>query len=277
MRLASPEARRRRNMRGSFSLWDLGVISVVVIFLGAWFLFAHTGERGRIIRCTGNFNALGEATRAFADDHDDSLPAAAIDLTYLGGGITSWDTQLAPYLEPRLRKAKSVYEEHLLWPGSQHHLFCPSDPIERPNPRSYAMSWRRWLYGWPPAPQDLAGVGMMWNQATISKFLDEALAKKAVEHPDLLPRVKRSVAPDPAHTLLYTEYIAPGNIMGRGICSHVGSVRAQQEAFNGDSSRFHFGKFNYLMLDGHVELLSAPQTEGSDGKSHNIWTINPDD
>ncbi|HEV2329992.1 MAG TPA: H-X9-DG-CTERM domain-containing protein [Verrucomicrobiae bacterium] len=268
----------RRAIHGSFTLWDLIAVLFVVVLLGVWFVFAHTGERGRIIRCTANLKVLGEVTQSFANDHNDGIPAATIDTTYMnGGGVISWDTQLAPYLEPRLAQAKSVYEKSLVWPAGQHHLACPSDPIKRPNPRSYAMSWRRWLYGWPPASEDKAGVGVTWNKATISRFLDSDLAQRAAKHPELLPRLQLSVISDPDQTMLFTELIQQPNMVGRIVCTQVGYVQAQKEAFNGDSSHFHFGKFNYLMADGHVELLSGSKTDGSDGKSHNIWIINPGD
>lgn len=268
----------KRSVRGSFSMWDLFAILMVLAIFGLWFVFAHTGERGRIYTCTNNLRLLGQATLSFANDHDDGLPAATIDTRYMkGGSLINWDTQLGPYIEPRLAQAKSVYEKNLLWPVVQQRLLCPSDPFKRVNPRSYAMSWRRWLYGWPPTPRDGAGVGVMWNQNTISKFLDPDLAQKAITNRDLLPLLKLSIVPDPAHTLLFSEFISPDNRLWSSTCGTINCVDAQKQAFNGNSSHFHFGKFNYLMADGHVELLSASQTDGSDGESRNIWNINPGD
>lgn len=265
---------RKRKVRGSFSLWDLAAILVVLVVFGIWFVFEHTGERGRIARCAGNLKMLGEATQSYANDHNDGLPAAVIGI---GKQIISWDTALAPYLEPGMAKAKSQYDKRRLAENVSSYFVCPSDPIKRNNPRSYAMSGRHVEDKWPATAEDKTGVGMFWNKHTISTYLDKDLARKAMENPDLLPRIKQSMLPDPAHTLLYTELISPNNHMGFNRDARVMGINQQKEGFHGDSSHFHFGKFNYLMADGHVELLFAKQTQGRYGKSHNIWTINAED
>jgi prepilin-type processing-associated H-X9-DG protein len=266
-------------IRGSFTVWDLIAILVVTGVFGGWFVFAHSGERGHIARCAGNLKALGEATQAYANDHNDGLPAAVIDTRAMGaeGQVTCWDMALAPYLEPRLAKAKSIYEQNQLWPAVQPYLVCPSDPFKRAEPRCYAMATRIMQAGWPPSPQDMTGVGVVWNKQFVSALLGQEMAGDALKNPDLLPRLKRSLLPDPANTLLLTELIAPGNHLRRGPYADVNDANVQEESFNGDSSSFHFGKFHYLMADGHVKLLTGPQTDGSDGQSRNIWTINAED
>src|ERR1700739_3568896 len=86
----------RRAVRGSFTLWDLLALLVVVALWGTWFAFNHLGERGRIHRCAGNLEELGAAMKSFANDHDDSLPAAGIELE---NTKLSWDMDLFPYLK----------------------------------------------------------------------------------------------------------------------------------------------------------------------------------
>ena len=39
-----------------------------------------------------------------------------------------------------------------------------------------------------------------------------------------------------------------------------------------EQQRFHLGRLNYLMVDGHVELLSPLQTGSFDGTA-GIWTV----
>jgi prepilin-type processing-associated H-X9-DG protein len=255
-------------------MWDLIAILVVAGFVLGWFAFEHSGERGHVARCARNLKGLGEATQVYANDHSDGLPAAVINMG--AGGIT-WDMELAPYLRPGAAKAKSLYDRERLIEQKRPWLVCPSDFLPRANPRSYAMSARYMMYGWPPRPDDKTGVGLFWDKNSVTVILGKDMAESALKNHDLLPRFKRSMLPDPANTLWLTELISPDNGLRRSACSEVAGVNQQEEYFEGDSSHFHFGKFNYLMADGHVELLTGAQSDGSAGKRHNIWTINPGD
>ncbi len=259
--------------RGSFSMWDLLAVIVVLLILGAWFGFTHTGERGRITQCASNLEALGRATQSFANEHQDGLPEACVRV----GKLETWDTALMPYLDPALAKAKSVYDKRRFVAAVQKYFVCPSDPFQGLNHRSYAMAGRNMRFGWPPTSHDETGVGVVWDKNTISILHDDGLEENAASNPDLLPRMKQSVLLDPAHTLLLTELIDPGNGLERPGGSVIFSVGAQQKMVNGDDRHFHFGKFIYLMTDGHVKLLKKSQTDGSDGVSANIWTINTGD
>jgi prepilin-type processing-associated H-X9-DG protein len=53
-------------------------------------------------------------------------------------------------------------------------------------------------------------------------------------------------------------------------------VSQQQGFFQDNSTKFHGGRFNYLMIDGHVELLSPLQTGSFDGTS-GIWSLKEKD
>jgi prepilin-type processing-associated H-X9-DG protein len=273
MKLNPQGAGSRETIRGSFTIWDLIAIMVVLVVFGGWFAFQHTGERGRIAQCTSNLKTLGEAIQSFANEHQNELPAANINM----GELNSWDMMLTPYLNPKLATAKSVYEKNQLLPPAQIYFFCPSDPVKRTNPRSYAMGGRDMHYGWPPTSDDRTGVGLFWDAGTVSILHDNELAESATKNPDLLPRMKQSLLQDPANTLLLTELIGEDNSLRRGALTRVFEVNDQRKSFNGDVSHFHHGKFNYLMNDGHVELLTGQQTLGGDGQSGNIWTINAGD
>lgn len=255
-------------------MWDLIAILVILAFLAGWFAFTHSGERGRIIQCAANLKGLDEATESYARDHEDGLPVAAI---VLSTNNVTWDMDLYPYLAPGLANAKSAYDKRQLMNACRRHFVCPSDPIERANPRSYALAGRDMHYGWPPASDDKTGIGIIWDKGSVAALPDDSFEKRAAENPDLLPRIKHSLLPDPNETLLLTEFIDPDNIMGRTTSTVVFTPEEQQRSLAGYDPIFHFKKFNYLMADGHVELLSAKQTTVRDGKSHNIWTINPDD
>ena len=258
----SPQARLDNRELAGFSRVDLAVVVAVAALLAAWFGFSHSGERGRIARCARNLGVLGEAIDSYANDHNDGIPAGAINL---GGAKTTWDVELFRYLEARLAKASGAYEKRQLLLAAQPFFFCPSDPVQRGgHPRSYAMAARDMAYGWPPGPDDKTGVGLFWASSTLS-VLDEGLAQRSVKDPELLPRLQRSVLPEPAGTLLLTELMAPDNLMAEGPRARVFGVGEQEAVFK-QAPGLHRGRFNYLMADGHVAWLTRLQTGGQGGR-----------
>lgn len=257
----------------AFSRTDLAVFVFIILLLGAWFLRGHTGEQARITRCANNLMVLGQAMHDYAGDHQNELPAAVIDL---GATHISWDTRLFPYLmtnpEPATNDAAKPQQLHKI----AHWFFCPSDSLHHDKlPRSYAMAEHDMtLNDWPPSPHSYSGPGLFWDSFWITNVLSADQAERATLNPDLLPKIKLSDIPAPADTLLLTEYINRINdLQGMGY-ARVGSVNDQKAAFHGDSSSFHYGKFNFLMVDGHVEFLSGEQT-GSPGGRSGIWSIRP--
>ncbi len=243
----------------------------VAALLAAWFGFSHSGERGRTARCARNLAMLGQAIESYASDHTDGLPAGAINLEK---AKTSWDMDLLAYLRPDLARSSGAYEKRQLLLAAQPFFFCPSDPVPRGgHPRSYAMAARDMAYGWPPGPDDKTGVGLLWDGSTLS-VLGEDLAQKAIKDAELLPRLQQSVLPDPAGTLLLTELMVPNNTMAGLVSARVFSVSEQEAVFK-QAPGLHWGRFNYLMADGHVAWLTRLQTggEGGRGSPAGIWTI----
>jgi hypothetical protein len=256
-----------KTKRDGFSRVDLFAVIFLVVFLSFWFCLNHLGERGRIVRCAGNLAMLGKAMQNYANDHDDMLPPAEI---WLQKASVSWDTKIFPYLEPGLLKTSN----DKLFTKGERFFFCPSDPAPHNGvPRSYAMPANDMKpENWPPGPNSATGVGLWWDGNTTPLLL----GKDAKGHPDSLPGVKLSVLPSPADTLMLTDFIDNQNVMGSINQTVVWGVVQQQSFFRGDASNFHFGKFNYLMDDGHVELLSPLQT-GTPDRYGGIWTIKKGD
>jgi prepilin-type processing-associated H-X9-DG protein len=263
---------RLQGVRGGFSLTDMIVISVLFVLLGGWFVFTHSGERARIARCAGNLQVLGQAMGNYANANNDEIPPAAVSLPKVK---TSWDLELAPYVKPGAAKMYSAYDKKQQL-AAWHSLFlCPSDHLSRPQPRSYAMSAHNMDF-WPPGPDDPTGLGLLWNSATLMR-LGSAVVKSNFDSPELLPRLKLSLVPQPADTVLLTEFPAQNNRLAGISGTSVSDVRDQQQGLHAQSSKFHRGRFNYLMVDGHVELLSALQTGDLGGGPAGIWTIKSED
>jgi len=253
----------------AFSRVDLCAVVAVVTLLGGWLAVFYSGENGRSTRCAWNLSAMGKAMEHYADDHGDALPAAGINL---GKTQVTWDTKLIPYLEPKLAQSGS---EQLFARVPQHFL-CPSDRVShKGTPRSYAMSGHDMRPDhWPPGDDSTTGVGLYWTKAKTSGLLGDTNA--ALQNPELLPALKRSALQDPANTILITELIDPMNLLGSLGSPTVSGASQQRRFLKENAGAFHVGRFNYLLADGHVELLSPLQTGSFDGTA-GIWTLKKGD
>ena len=255
--------RYRRTGSRAFSRIDLLAVIGVTLWLGVWWGWGHSGERGRVARCAANLSALGQAMQACANENGEALPAAGINLPKFQ---SSWDLKLFAYLEPGLAKVKSEQ----FFDRAPRFFCCPSDTVPRSGgARSYAMSANDMQPAhWPPGPDSATGLGLEWNRDTVLSLLDGA----ALQNPEKLPVVKLSSVPAPADTLLLTELVDPANVMLGISPATVRGTASQARAFKDGGRQFHGGRFNYLMVDGHVELLSPLQTGALDG-SRGIWTL----
>jgi prepilin-type processing-associated H-X9-DG protein len=250
----------------AFSRVDLLALVFLVVLLGAWLVVTHVGAIGRQVRCASNLSALGRAMHNYANEHDGSLPAATLSW---GGKQSSWDLKLLPYLMPGLAKANSGE----LFADAPRWIRCPSDisgnATQGRTPRSYAMSGNDMSPShWPLGPESATGVGLVWNESTATSLVGPDVI------PEELPGLKLPIVSAPARTALLTELIDPNNVMGTIQTATVFNAFQQQAFFNVKTNfdYCHRGEFNYLMVDGHVERLSALQA-GSLGGGGGIWSI----
>ena len=242
-------------MKSQFSRMDLIVAVAVVATLIAWFGFSHAGERGRIAQCAENLKALGTAMHAYANDHVDGLPAAGISLEEIK---ISWDEELFPYLDSGHAKSSGSAAKGQLLLAAAPRLVCPSDTLPRGgHPRTYAMAGRDMALNWPPASGDNTGVGVWWDRRSILELLNDDAWIAAQKRPDLLPKLKQSVLPAPAGTLLLSEFVVAENKVGNVARTRV-VLTDQQTMMHDTSLQFHFGKINYLMASssrfGHFAI-----------------------
>ena len=233
-------------------------LSVLLLLL---FGLGRIGERGRVIKCQANLMALGNAVQSFALEHSDALPPAVIETKQM-----VWDSQIVPYLPFNLVKK-----------GIDPVFKCPSDTLPHARARSYTMSGSNMRSeNWPPGPDNATGVGLLWNQETISRLLGEGAVEAAGTNVDTLALVKRSCIPVPSATLVLTELINSENNLKGSRWASIESPGAQLEQLLHDNGRVHHGRYNYLMLDGHVEFMSPLQAGDSYGNM-NMWSIRKSD
>jgi prepilin-type processing-associated H-X9-DG protein len=259
------EALFRPKTERAFSRIDLIAVIVVLMVLGGWLALAYTGENGRIAHCARNLSTLGRAMQTYADHNQGALPPAGIDW---GKNQISWDMKLQPYLQTGKPGTEQSFAT------MPRFFFCPSDNAQHTGtPRSYAMGANDMSPDhWPPGPDSATGVGLWWDAHTMPPLLGDMTTQKAEQ----LPVVKLSDISHPANTVLLTEFIDPNNNLGSTRQTSVSGPFQQRQFFTDGGASFHHGRFNYLMVDGHVELLSPLQaiTPGARG---NIWNIRKSD
>jgi prepilin-type processing-associated H-X9-DG protein len=250
------------------------LFSLLLLALVAWAAVWVGGEKRRIWVCAHHMKTLGEAFTGYAKDHGGALPPASVDD---GKKSISWDSEIAVYLQPELTKSNSPQAIKSLKAKIAPLFKCPSDRQPRRGglPRSYSMP----VYdinrvGWPPDQNAVGGLGLSLDAKTIKKAREADFA----ESPDYMPAIKTSMVPDPADTALLVERISSLNALW---AIKDASITSTKEQFDAKASfapkAFHGGKMNYLMLDGHVELMLPLQSAGFVGAGGGLWTIRAGD
>ena len=248
------------------------LFSLLLLALVAWAAVWTGGEKRRIWVCAHHLKTLGQAFAEYAQDHNGALPLAAVDD---GTNSTSWDKEIAVYLEPALARQNSTEKQKELEMKIAYLFKCPSDRVPRRGggPRSYSMPmYDIARFGWPPEKNSSGGLGLHLD----AKTLQAAREATPSESPDYIPAIKISMAPAPADTALLVECINIQNALWTPKLACLASSKEQFSAKTFKAMDFHGGKMNYLMLDGHVELLSSQTPAllpGRNADYPDIWTI----
>lgn len=283
------------------------IIGISVFSFFAWASLWAAGEHRRIFVCAHHEKQLGDAFSAFANDHNGALSPAVFDD---GKNRTSWDWEIAPYLMDggSRNSASSQRPSSGLPPPSPRsagdgnrsgeqfkkvaYLFhCPSDTELRGGalPRSYSMP----MYdvnkaGWPPDEDAAGGLGLFLDTKALEKAhaLEGGVPANSDTRQDGsikievngIPAIKVSGISAPADTALLVERISILNALWQPKYACIIAPREQWDAKTIQRKKFHGGKMNYLMLDGHVELLWPAQSAGHTGSGNaGLWTIRPGD
>jgi len=221
----------------------------------------------------------------YETDNQERLPPAVF--VYGRGHSEVWDGLIFPFV-PLGRNG--LVQKHL--------LLCPADTITNRD-----SEWRRRTYAmpehnndaanWPLSSQNATGLGVTWNTGmakwafwtnyvSITTNYPEADTNTAVVSFKISAMVRKMIKA-PASTLLLTEHAIHENIaFAAGGATISGPTYHLEDTIS--PNQYHGGKINYLLVDGHVELIYPSESVGlrdprnvSDKKLPNIWTIYPDD
>lgn len=255
----------QRSLTAAFSRVDLiTLVGMSVIGMG-WLGFLNTGERGRSANCGRQLSLLNQLAEAYMSDHGGKLPPASVE-----SSSVSWDLLLIPYIPKNKVTA-----------GIDPFFRCPSDQVDRSRPRSYALSAHDMKpKNWPVDANTQTGLGLTWNANSIGSLLGDTVAKAGPTDSRSMGLIALANLPDPSDTLLFADLPHRENNLKQLERTTVGSPGEQLESLEGGGG-IHLGRFNYLMADGHIQLLSPLQTGSSGGIDieghHGIWTIKAGD
>jgi prepilin-type processing-associated H-X9-DG protein len=146
---------------------------------------------------------------------------------------------------------------------------------------------------WPLGPENNTGVGLWWRNSMaqwdfLTNFVSLTKTQGADTNTELItvkmPAITRDMIHAPATTLLLTEHAIPQNTAFAASGSTIAGPTDHLDKNAIPADRYHGGKIEYLMVDGHVELLFPLESTGqrdprdaSDKPLPNLWTIRPDD
>jgi prepilin-type processing-associated H-X9-DG protein len=256
----------RRKCVQAFTFMELAtIISVVVTLIlvaipSANWIRYKTKESA----CLANLRQLGMAMSLYETSNDGRLPFAFIE--YSESKFVSWD---------RLISSSGSSGSNI-----RNLLRCPSDTIPANGAaprRTYAMpkhSMDQW--NWPPAPGNATGVGLWWSPRG---RWHAALAN--VNSSNSVPSMRADLISAPAMTALLTEQAQRYNVEFSYAGAAIDGPASHLDTKILTASQYHGGKFNYLMVDGHVRLLSPleslgesdPMFDDPTARFENVWTI----
>jgi len=252
-----------------FTINDLVVTvgTTVLLILVGISLVGYLGHRSRVVACFENLRQLSVAMSLYEKSNGGRLPYAFIE--YNSTKSVSWDRLIYSYGSSGSRQ--------------NHFLRCPSDtiPAKGGDPRrTYSMSQHNMNHlNWPPAPENATGVGLWWAP----RGQDHARLA-SLNLTNTLPSITTDMIAAPMETMLLTEQAQSYNVEFSYLGSAIDNPNLHLNTKIIKSSKYHGGKFNYLLADGHVAWLSPLESLGLNDpgfddpsvKYENIWTLRHD-
>lgn len=264
------------------------VIAIIGVLAGVGVgLTRKTKVAAKESGCVANLKTLAGGMAIYQKNSDDRLPVGSVYFT--DSKHISWDTQLMPFIRASLRTDLSKPAPG----GSEVNklALCPDDTIPgvswgktQAKRRTYSMPNHDMRENnWPPHAESTTGVGTHWSRS--AKGNDSLTNFMA--YSNKVPAIRAAMILAPDDTMLLTEHAYFRNILGNSsgaiIKTGFEHIKNAPEA-TGSLESLHSGRFNYLMVDGHVETLLPDQTVGltgsvsSNGNTHKgIWTIKAGD
>lgn len=245
------------------------VLFVILVVIGLCFGgCARAKAVARQWQCKGNLKRLGAAFSQYRSDHAGAFP---VGIYNDGTRTQTWDRMVGTYLGLPESIAGSPTN---LTANAARFFACPDDREPRPENavRSYAMPEYDVLrHFWPPNRDSTGGTGLVLGPAQL-EWLRRELG--GADPSEVSLDIRMIV--DPGHTAELVEHPALRNMLWSEQRACVRDPFEQWSARAMDRSEYHRGRFNYLMVDGHVRLMSERVSGGHSGVG-GVWSIRPGD
>lgn len=243
-----------------FTLIELLVVIAIIAILAGMLLpaLSKAKMKANATKCLANFKQVGLGALVYVGDYDDALPPANIRMST--GQNWSFDDLLHKYTGGS-KDISQLNGNNMPVADSLKVYDCPSDKYIRLNTtlakRSYSMPRGAAMAGanYPPHPGSTGCIGLFWSTTA-----PLAVGTK-------ISPVRTAVVVAPAATLLSTERATTGNFQGGDNSSVTDSPDQLIYLPNTtnpnpglDPLAYHNAKWNWLMVDGHAELLPLDKT-----------------
>jgi prepilin-type N-terminal cleavage/methylation domain-containing protein/prepilin-type processing-associated H-X9-DG protein len=297
-----------KDAKRGFTLIELLVVIAIIAILAGMLLpsLAKAKSKGQATSCMSNLKQIGVALTLYSDENNDKLAYAGIYLN-TGTPAWSWDDIASGYLgQPET--AAQMRGNFLQYNSTGIRfpvLKCPTDKVkldtvsgpgfanDNGSKRTYSMPRHNMgaltigvastAADWPPGSDNATGIGLTWvssTAATMTRWNNEDPVAGTTDpsHQTALYRASVLAA---AGTILMTENVHNYNAVGHVTQAFIPNAASHVQAGNGvTEATFHNNRFNYLELDGHVELLAPVQTLGTGTnltRQTGMWSIKTGD
>ena len=248
--LASSGKETLPRRRPGFTLVELLVVIGIIAVLISILLPAlnRARESARTVACASNLRQIGQAIYGYVNENNGTLPVGSLALNTIGGNAV-WDTLISKYLG---RESNDIYINRNPSPV----LKCPLDELQR-------------LAAYPTAIRSYSMVQAAtgtWPQRVANGVASESFYPKG--HPQYnqnfrafkITEVSRS-----ARTLMIVENFGKTTPTQANTAGHATGALCQTPTQQlGDFKEpVHKRRWNYLMVDGHVETLMPIETVDS--------------
>jgi len=272
-----------RQLTSGFGLKELlitvSVVAVLAVLAFAFLRKSKTASTSDV--CTSNLKQLYTAAALYTAQNGNKLPYAI--RTVDDSKQTSWDILISSYLRSTMNTdsnrpppSASIANKVLL---------CPFDKMEgvfwggKVQPRrTYAMTPHTMATNqWPPSPTNATGLGLVWSPRRTGPG---SITNKFANG---LPAFRVDTLLETKNIIFLTEQAKTNNVLNNSSGAIVNYTGNHLDASIAPKD-YHEGKINYLMADGHVEMLLPEQTVGATGevgtkaeKHFGLWTVRPGD